>query len=173
MNRQVVQLHAPGGATERAGGGRGAHGLAAAARPEAHGGGAVERGQRREAATGGEAAHQAAGAGGGHGGGHCGGAAPASAPTPPLVHPRVRGHARQPPPLPHVQPPLLGEQETPGLGRLPRHLLAGPRREPELRGLTASRADFVIQIIWYSFHNNIFGCFVTLLFIVDPNQSFI
>lgn len=142
----MVQLHAAGGAAERARERRGADGLAAAARPAAHGGGAVERGQRGEAASGGEAAHQAARAGGGHGGGRGGGAAGAALAAPAVVLARVRGLARQPAPVPHVQPPLLGVQEAPGLGRLPRHLLAGgpSRAERPLRGLTASRAKFTL-----------------------------
>lgn len=155
----MVQLHADGGAAERAGGRRGADGLAAAARPAAHGGGAMERGQRREAAPGGEAAHQAARAGGGHGGGGGDGANRAARATPAVVLARVRGRARQPAPVPHVQPPLLGEQEAPGLGRLPRHLLAG---RPRPDGAPAPRTHrvacevrFVILIIWYSFHNNV------------------
>lgn len=126
LRPQVVQLHAAGGAAERDGGGRGAHGLAAAARPAPHGGGAVGRGQRGEAAAGGEAARCAAPAGGGGRGGGGGRRAGPGRSTPAVVlapgrRARARRRAAAAPPL-HA--PLLGRQAPPRLGRLPRHLLA-------------------------------------------------
>lgn len=123
----MVQLHAAGGAAERAGAGRGAHGLAAAARPAPHGGGALGRGQRGEAAPRGEAARGAPRAGGGGGGGGRAARQPAAAARAHLVH--AAGGARPAAAAPPVQRPLLGLQAAAGVARAAGHLLTRcPRR---------------------------------------------